>query len=370
MTLRHIAVGALAVAGCYSPKFRSGIACDVDGSCPSGLTCGMDSVCREPGTPMIDAALSDGSPLDAAGFETVITGLDSPAALILPGDGYVYYTSLGSTPQLKNGAVGRAAVTGGGADLVTGLVQPSGMTVAGNTIYWEDFDGQGINGVISAVTTGGTSIGTLARQGFSLANDGTNVYIVTGGSIIRIPVGALSPVTDVITGVSTDIIGDSLLVDASDLYWVEVVYNTNFVVVGSSVKKRAKIGGTITTLATDTQHIERIVMDSTDVYGAFPSTAPAGQPDNGAIVRVSRSGGGTFEVVAAGQSPQRVAIDDSHVYWTNQFTNMGGAIMRCTKVANCTPEVVLSRGGGLVIAVDATDVYWANGVSIFRKPKP
>jgi len=82
------------------------------------------------------------------------------------------------------------------------------------------------------------------------------VYIATGNSIIKLPVGALSPVTDVITGISTDTINDSLLVDATDLYWVEVEYGPTFMVVSSSLKKRAKAGGSVTTLATDTRHIE------------------------------------------------------------------------------------------------------------------
>ncbi len=73
-------------------------------------------------------------------------------------------------------------------------------------------------------------------------------------------------------------------------------------------------------------------------------------------------------VLASGQAvPTNLALDDTHLYWTNQVSN--GTVMRVLRHGG-TPQLVATSEnppGGL--AVDATSVYWsefANGGSVWR----
>lgn len=52
-----VPVATVLAAGCFNPKFKDHIACDLNGACPSGLTCSAQGTCA----PMADMA----TPLDA-----------------------------------------------------------------------------------------------------------------------------------------------------------------------------------------------------------------------------------------------------------------------------------------------------------------
>jgi len=76
-------------------------------------------------------------------------------------------------------------------------------------------------------------------------------------------------------------------------------------------------------------------------------------------------------VIASGQStPTNVALDDTHLYWTNQVP--GGAVMRVPRLGG-TAEMVATKTktpGGL--AVDGSSVFWSefeSGGSIWRLDK-
>lgn len=370
---RLVAVAAVAVAGCYHPSFRDLIACDVDHSCPSGLICGPDELCRSPGEPGGgpggDGAPSEGPPGDASVFTTVMSGVPLTQDLAAPGDGNVYYTSLGDvTATPRNGAIGRAARTGGGAALATGLLGPRSIVVAGNYVYWIDVDPTTHGPAVGMVPAAGGNPQWLGMSASSLATDGSNVYIQAASEIDRVQIGTLLPYTVVVSGITSDITGNSLLVDATDLYWVEAQRDQNGQLMSSTVRKRGKTGGNVITLVTSQRPLEWIAMDESFVYGLLRSTAGAGS-DNGAILRVPRSGG-AYETVAAAQSPQRVAIDADHVYWINKPYVMDGEILRCPKTRGCAPEVVVPGRAGQVLALDGSDVYWAEGTDILRRPKP
>jgi hypothetical protein len=100
--------------------------------------------------------------------------------------------------------------------------------------------------------------------------------------------------------------------------------------------------------------------------------------DDGAVKRVDLTGSepGEPEIVASGQSfPNGLAVDGTHVYWTNRGD---GTINRLAKgQAGAPTTFATGQLGPGPIVVDDTNVYWANegasevaNGSIYRIAKP
>jgi hypothetical protein len=64
MTHRFAFVAAVALAGCFSPKFKDHVNCGPGGECPPGQQCGTDGKCHAPGEfdAPIDSSQFDGRP--------------------------------------------------------------------------------------------------------------------------------------------------------------------------------------------------------------------------------------------------------------------------------------------------------------------
>lgn len=103
-------------------------------------------------------------------------------------------------------------------------------------------------------------------------------------------------------------------VDGNDVYYVDL----------DEVKKISKLGGPVTVLA-KARKPRSIAVDDTHVY--FTDAGP--KMIDGAIVRVAKAGG-PMETLAADQDqPYRLAIHGDYVYWTNagRYDQSTGAIM-------------------------------------------
>jgi sugar lactone lactonase YvrE len=79
----------------------------------------------------------------------------------------------------------------------------------------------------------------------------------------------------------------------------------------------------------------------------------------GAVSRVSKAGG-AVEVLASGEAqPTQLALDETHVYWTNQG-NPGLAGVRRMAKQGGAPELFAPGESPMGVAVDATHVYWCD----------
>ncbi|MDI3287352.1 serine/threonine-protein kinase [Polyangium sp. 15x6] len=89
---------------------------------------------------------------------------------------------------------------------------------------------------------------------------------------------------------------------------------------------------------------------------------------SGEILRVDPRGKNSLQVLAAGQNrPYDVAIDEAHVYWTNQ----GGTVARMRREGGTPEELASGQPWPQGIALDQTHVYWVNqsGGSVMRVAK-
>ncbi len=127
----------------------------------------------------------------------------------------------------------------------------------------------------------------------------------------------------------------ALAIDATTVYIIDN---------GSGVKKVAKNGGTVTTLAS-IWTVRTIAVDSANVYWV-----------EDCVKKVGINGGDITTLTSAYANSSALAIDSSNVYWEyagiNKVSKNGGST---TNIAS---------GTAYAMAVDATSVYWADGSAI------
>lgn len=107
-------------------------------------------------------------------------------------------------------------------------------------------------------------------------------------------------------------------------------------------------GGPPTVLASGLSSPTHIAIDSTHVYWT-DSVADT--------VSKVPLGGGTVTVLASGQAePWGIAIDDKNVYWTN----FSGGELKSVPLTGGTPTLLshMPLSGLVCVAVDSASVYW------------
>ena len=171
--------------------------------------------------------------------------------------------------------------------LVSDLVVPGPMagqiaiTVDATSIYWTRVDYEDEGGIIE-------------------------------GAVMKAPLAGGTPIT-----LARAPAGWGIAVDATSVYWTG----------GDAVMKVPLAGGTPTTLASGQDHPVGIAVDTTDVSigrptGRFIDGGP--DPDaehNGTVMKVLLAGG-TPTTIASGQKwPWAIALDATHVYWTDPVTD-------------------------------------------------
>lgn len=133
-----------------------------------------------------------------------------------------------------------------------------------------------------------------------------------------------------------------LALDADAVYWSQ----------GNTIRRRAKGGGDSIVLTKTTAAPSRLAVDGTHVYWTESSS--------GNIGRVPKVGG-SAEILAAGEvKPFALAVDADAVYWATMMGNVirlgmqgGGAPQTLTDLAwNCSD-----------LALDDDAVYWSDGIN-------
>lgn len=123
---------------------------------------------------------------------------------------------------------------------------------------------------------------------------------------------------------------------------------------------------------TMTSYAWAMVVDDTNVYWAALESGING----GAIFSLPKRGGGTPFLVASKQlRPSDLAVDDTHVYWTNEGHNAageeegGGAVMFAPKAGGTATVLVHDLPLADAIALDGDGVVWKDHFTIRRIPK-
>lgn len=185
----------------------------------------------------------------------------------------------------------------------------------------------------------------------------------------------------------------AIAVDATDVFWTVLGPNPG----EGAVLKASKSCGPTTTLASGQPSPIAVAIDTTHVYwlddkalsrvskaGGAPEVLATleGQPlgggialddarvyyaTYGAVLAVDKSGGAPTTLVTGACAATSVAVDDTHVYFSNSGCN--GDLVRIPK-AGGPEEIVMASAYSTDVAVDATSVYWVQkDVGAASRPK-
>ncbi|MBN1657610.1 MAG: hypothetical protein JXA93_04370 [Anaerolineae bacterium] len=175
--------------------------------------------------------------------------------------------------------------------------------------------------------------------------DDTHVYWTDWGSdeVRRLPAGGGTPTT--VAAGRNLIYHRALVVDDTYVYFGD----------DDGIQRAPKAGGAVVTLAAG-YNSTMLAVDDTHVYWTEWSLV---DPD--AIRRVPKAGGTVDTILSGGTlgDPRGIAVDASYVYWTEQD---GGMVRRVAKtggtILDLAPAELDYLGGS--IAVNDTDVYWTD----------
>ena len=198
------------------------------------------------------------------------TILDNTGSLFLTADASnIYYTN---QQAMHTSTIEKMAKGGGGAaPIASGLTDPYNIVVNATDAYWvDDYDNSG-------------TIYTVPLSG------GTAAFVVIVPSISNC--------------------GQSLAVDASNLYWVDNLAGT--------VNKRDLASGTNTVLASGQSLPCTIAVDASNVYW---SNTAAG------LYKVGIGGGAVTTILPSPDAATYLALDSTYLYWTD-----GSAIYKIAK---------------------------------------
>ena len=84
-------------------------------------------------------------------------------------------------------------------------------------------------------------------------------------------------------------------------------------------------------------------------------------------MKVPKSGGAAITLASGQGSIRGLAVDATHVYWTNART-AEGLVMKVALDGGTPVMIASQQATPNSVAVDATSVYWTNGVPIGPGP--
>lgn len=258
-----------------------------------------------------------------------------------------------------------------------GQVNPHGIAVAKDNVYWGTRPQGGNPNLLRRVASTGGQVSDVANDSgrFELASNGDAVFYVKARDIVRLDAGATTPTILVprVTGGEVR----SIAASKTHVYWTD----------GSKIMRVAASGGASEEIFA-APVIQRIEVEDATVYysGGINNTlqgvaidAPlpktprtlAAQADgmiftiwNGTayfasqrehtIKSVPVSGGTPAQIAETGEEPLTIAVDDTGIYFGTPkglYRLAGGAESRVGPVDTQSHMV-------LDIAFDATHVYW------------
>lgn len=261
--------------------------------------------------------------------EILVAQLDTPAGEIAIFKDNIYIGSRGASA-----AILRVPVSGGDPILMgTALGAVNAITVNALGIFTAGAQGASrmdLDGTNKYDLDYGTARG--------IAADMTNVYWSASNSIRFGPAngGAFGTLLSAVTAIHSV----ALDVNSNVIYWAPTDSSVWSSPINSPLPKQ---------IASGTPGSNNIVLDGTNVYWS----------SNQGIHSAPIAGGGTVNTLAPSTATVRaLAVDDKHVYWTDEFANL---VQRVAKDGSTPPELLAqNQFGPYGIALDSTYVYWSN----------
>lgn len=258
------------------------------------------------------------------------------------------------------GDIKRADVDGKNVVVVfNGNKAPGHLALDANNVYWTEANGQNIRAVPKNANSGAL-VGELTGQGdvLAIAVTGSDVFFhdrATGE--VRKTTTALGAPSVFTTNPPPGLVM-RLAADANAVYIGVSSSSTNLV---RRTLRSAAGTPPVDLTATKGQELLDIAIDAARVYVV--------DGDLDTVIGVTHDGSNTITYSAVdGTRPSSVAVDGTHVYWTNAFA---GTVQRAPKAGGAVETLATGQGTLTHIAVNSAAVYWTTSggrVVVLRKP--
>jgi hypothetical protein len=292
-------------------------------------------------------------PAPGTSCEVIASGDIGPRDVVVD-DAFVYWV----TSDDQSARVRRAPKAGGPAvSLAEGQAWPAALVLHGEHAYWVNPEA----GILKRVAKDGGAAPSLLAVDlvgvYRLAVDDAHVYAARGSSLgleaalLRVPVDGGS--AEVLVG---GVEPQGLAVTATDIfyfYW-SADYSDQLLV------RRSKATGEETVLGLAEESVTGALGVDAEYLYYVHETQPA--PISGAgTVRRTPISGGTDGARSFGIERLDLVgplVDDAGIYWRSHHPLGGGAIKRMSKAGGPVRVLVVSEAPQWGLAVDATHVYW------------
>lgn len=214
-------------------------------------------------------------------------------------------------------------------------------------------------------------IATISSTAVAVATDTAFAYLALrgssgdhDGSIVKVPLAGGSPIT-ISSGDESPM---GLALDAGSVYFTSGGSGHS----AGVVTRVGKDGSAKTVLARGLEWPNGIAVDDAAVYWAEGGNGDgSAEPDGrvGArVMRLDKGSGVVLPLAIRQRNPESVAVDATHLYWTNSggAAGLSGGVMRVLKTGG-TPQILAKAEDAIPatypssgIALSATDVFWTS----------